>query len=206
MTGIEPLKIGGILLAAGGSSRLDQPKQFLQFEGNTLLRRAAEAMTESICDPVVAVLGCEKEKAVAGIADLPVKVRHNRDWRSGMSSSIKAGLQELLLIEPEISAVVITLCDQPFVNAETINRLAEQFAESRTKIVAAEYGGVAGVPALFSKEMFDALSKLEGDKGARDLIRDPNASVETIQIKEAAIDIDTPDDYDRLKVPPAKEL
>ncbi len=206
MTGIDHLRIGGMLLAAGGSSRLNQPKQFILFDGKTLLRHAAEAMAASICDPVVAVLGAEQQKAEAAIGDLPVKTRHNRDWRSGMSSSIKVGLQELLSIEPEIDALVIALCDQPFVSAETIDRLAEKFAQAHTQMVAAEYAGVAGVPALFSKEMFDALSRLEGDKGARDLLRDPGASVETIEIKEAAVDIDTPDDLDRLKVPPPKDL
>jgi molybdenum cofactor cytidylyltransferase len=199
MTANRDLKIGGIMLAAGGSTRLGRPKQFLEFEGKTLLRRAAEAMCASVCDPVIAVLGAEYEKAEAEITDLPLAMRRNEEWESGMSSSIKIGLKELLLIEPEIDAVVITLCDQPFVNAEMIDRLGEKFAEAKSQMVAAEYDGVAGVPALFSNDIFDALFRLEGDKGARDLLRDPNASVETIEINEAAIDIDNPDDVDRLK-------
>jgi molybdenum cofactor cytidylyltransferase len=154
-------------------------------------------MVGSICDPVVAVLGDEKENAEAELAELAVRICFNENWRSGMSSSIKLGLKELLLIEPQIDAVVITLCDQPFVDAQAINRLAERFSETHKHMVAADYGGVAGVPALFAKEMFDALFKLEGDKGARDLIRDPNSLVETIEIEEAAIDIDTPDDIGR---------
>jgi molybdenum cofactor cytidylyltransferase len=199
MTGNRDLKMGGILLAAGGSTRLGQPKQFLEFEGQTLLRRAAEAMCASVCDPVVAVLGAEHEKAEAEITDLRLEMCRNEEWESGMSSSIKLGLKELLKIESEIDAVVITLCDQPFVNSETIDRLAAKFAETKTQMVAAKYDGLAGVPALFSNEMFDALSRIEGDKGARDLLRDPSASVATIEINEAAIDIDSPDDVDRLK-------
>ena len=120
-------------------------------------------------------------------------------WKTGMSSSIKVGLEELLRIDPDVDAVVITLCDQPFVNAGTIGLITDKFAETNKRMVAARYGGVTGVPALFSREMFDALSKLQGDKGARDLLRDPNASIETIEIDKAAIDIDTPDDVDRLK-------
>lgn len=200
MIGNDDLKVGGIMLAAGGSSRLGRPKQFLQLEGKTLLRRAAEAMNASICFPVVAVLGAEKENAEAEIGDLPLKICFNQAWQAGMSSSIRLGLKELLLIEPQIDALVITLCDQPFVNEQTIARLAVKFADTRKQIVAAEYGGVAGVPALFSREMFNALSKLEGDKGARDLIRDPNASIETIEINEAGIDIDTIDDVSRLRL------
>ena len=201
MTGSENLKIGGIILAAGGSSRLGRPKQFLQFEGKTLLRRAAEAMDASVCDPVIAVLGAESETGTAEIGDLSVRSCVNPKWDTGMSSSIKLGLSELIALEPQIDAVVITLCDQPFVTAETIGRLVAKFQETRKHLIAAKYDGVVGVPALFSREMFSALAKLEGDKGARDLLRDPDASIETIEIKEAAIDIDTPDDAGRLRSP-----
>ncbi len=194
------LKIGGILLAAGGSSRLGQPKQLLEFEGQTLLRRAAEAIAGSVCDPLVVVVGSENEKTEGEIADLSLTTCLNPDWRSGMSSSIKVGLNELLLKEPQIDAVIITLCDQPFVDADTIAHLVAIFKETRKSIVAAKYAGVVGVPALFSREMFEALSELQGDKGARDLIRDPSAAVETIEIEEAAIDIDTRDDLERLKI------
>ena len=200
MTGNEDLKIGGIMLAAGGSSRLGQPKQFLQFEGKTLLRRAAEALVESNCAPVIAVLGAEKEKAERQLDDLPVSICWNPEWRTGMSSSIRVGLKDLLLIDPDLDAVLITLCDQPFVNAGTVGLITDRFAETNKRMIAARYGGVAGVPALFSREMFDALSELSGDKGARDLLRDPNASIETVEIREAAIDIDTHDDLGRLKV------
>jgi molybdenum cofactor cytidylyltransferase len=105
-----------------------------------------------------------------------------------------------LLREPQINAVVIMLCDQPFVDTTTIGILVARFKQTRKDIVAAKYSGVVGVPALFSREMFDALSKLEGDKGARDLIRDPNASIDTIEMKDAAIDIDTRDDVERLEM------
>jgi molybdenum cofactor cytidylyltransferase len=199
MTGTEGLKIGAIILAAGGSSRLGQPKQFLEFEGKTLLRRAAEALVASNCNPVVAVLGAEKEKAESELAGLPVRIIENPEWRTGMSSSIKVGLKKLLSIDPGLDAVVITLCDQPFVSAETLGLITDKFAETNKRMVAARYEGVAAVPALFSREMFDALSKLSGDKGARDLLRDPNALIETVDIDKAAVDIDTPDDIHRLK-------
>lgn len=200
MAGNKVLKIGGILLAAGGSSRLGQPKQFLELDGKTLLKRAAEAISHSICEPVVAVLGSESEKAELEIAGLPVQIIRNEEWRSGMSSSIRAGLNHLLDVDPDLNAVVITLCDQPFIDSATINRLVGKFTDTRTSIVAARYSGVAGVPAVFSKEMFEALSNLEGDKGARDLIRDPNASVETIEIQEAGVDVDTREDIDGLSL------
>jgi molybdenum cofactor cytidylyltransferase len=193
-------KIGGIVLAAGGSSRMGRPKQLLQFEGKTLLRRAAESMAASMCDPVVAVLGAESKKTAAEIAGLPVRACINEDWENGMGSSIKTGLNEMLRAAPDISAVVIMLCDQPFITAEQINNLVTKFTETQKPIIAAEYNGVAGVPALFSKEMFDALSQIEGDKGARELIRNSSDATETVPMPEAGVDVDTLDDYDRLKL------
>ena len=99
MTGNENVRIGGILLAAGGSSRMGTPKQFVRFEGETLLRRAASAIA-SVCDPVIAVLGAEKETAETEIEGIRVETRFNREWQTGMSSSIKIGLAELISIEP----------------------------------------------------------------------------------------------------------
>src|SRR6188474_3343623 len=109
MTGNENARIGGILLAAGGSSRMATPKQFVRFEGETLLRRAASAIAASICSPVVAVLGAEKENAEIEIAGTRLKPRLNRAWQKGMSSSIKLGLTELLSLDPGLDAVLITL-------------------------------------------------------------------------------------------------
>ena len=92
------------------------------------------------------------------------------------------------------------LCDQPLITTENINELAAKFAATQNSIIASRYNGVSGVPALFSSEMFDALSQIEGDKGARDLIRERMASIETIEMKEAAVDIDTPGDAELLEV------
>ena len=198
MTGSRDVKIGGLLLAAGGSSRMGQPKQLLQFKGKTLMRHAAEAMAASICDPVVVVLGAETARSAAEIEGLSVFQCLNENWKSGMSSSIKIGLAQLVEIAPEIDAVLISLCDQPFVTAEMLNRFSEKFAASDASVVAANYNGVAGVPALFSRELFGELSRLDGDKGARDLIRS-RSDIEIVELLEAAFDIDTLDDIKYVK-------
>ncbi|MEO7673460.1 MAG: nucleotidyltransferase family protein [Pyrinomonadaceae bacterium] len=206
MTESESVKIGGIVLAAGGSSRLGKPKQLLQLEGKTLLRRAAEAMSASMCDPAVVVLGAKSGGLADEIEGLRVIHCLNQDWRSGMGSSIRIGLAKLTEIEPGLDAVLISLCDQPFVTTEMLNRCGEKFAETKLPIVAAAYKGVTGVPALFSRELFGALSQLEGDKGARDLIRS-RPDIATIDLPEAAFDIDTPEDAANLQpnsIPAAK--
>ena len=193
MTANSKAKIGGLLLAAGGSSRLGQPKQLLEFEGKTLVRRAAETLVYSQCDPIVVVLGAEIEYSAIQIADLSVSSCINEKWQTGMSSSIISGLGSLLEIEPQLDAVVITLCDQPHVNSADIDKLIRAFAVSRSPIVAARYGETTGVPALFSSKLFDVLFQLEGDKGARKLIQRHDHCV-TIHIEGAIFDIDTSHD------------
>jgi molybdenum cofactor cytidylyltransferase len=188
-------RIGGILLAAGGSSRMGRPKQLLVYDGKTLLRRAAETLIASTCDPVVVVLGAEFENAKNEIEDLSVQTVLNENWQLGMSSSIKTGLEHLLQVQPDISAIVITLCDQPNIASSHIDQLTTKFCKTGSEIVAAGYNGIVGVPALFSRNLFDELSKLEGDQGARALIRN-RENVVMIYLKEAAVDLDVPQDLE----------
>lgn len=194
------LKIGGILLAAGGSSRLGKPKQLLQFQGRSLIRIAADTLTNSLCRPIVVVLGAETDRSAYEVADLPVGVCANGEWQIGMGSSIRSGLQHLLGNEPDLDAVVIALSDQPLVTAADIDSLITEFITTTSPIVAARYGGIVGVPALFSKAVFGELLGLDGDKGARRIIRSRPDDVRTVTIETAAIDIDTPDDADRLNM------
>lgn len=198
MTASKTVKIGAILLAAGGSSRFGRPKQLVEFEGKTLIRRGAETLANSTCDPIVVVLGAEIERSAMQIADFSVCSRINENWQDGMSTSIIAGLNFLLEIEPDLDAVIITLCDQPLVSTGEINRLIETYQDSHAAIVAARYEGTMGVPALFSRSLFDELLALKGDTGARQLIRKYAIDVEPVTMEKAAFDIDTIDDVDRL--------
>lgn len=187
-------QIGIIILAAGASRRMQEPKQLLEFEGKTFLRRAALAAIESVCKPVVIVLGANFEKTKAEIKDLPVEICFNENWESGLSSSIKTGIENLLEIEPDISAAMMTLADQPFVTAHHINRFAEKFYQSKSAMIAAEYNDTIGVPALFAREVFDDFFELSGDKGAKLILEKRREALETIELPEAAFDIDTPQD------------
>ena len=191
--------IGIIVLAAGASTRMNQPKQLLQFEGKTLLRRAVETVIESNYKPVVVVLGANFERTKAEIEDLGVEIILNNDWQSGLSSSIKIGIEKLLEIAPGIAAVVIMLADQPFVTSNHLNLFAEKFYQSNSTVIAAEYNQTTGVPALFSREVFDDFNKLSGDKGAKMIIEKHYESLTTIMLPEAAFDIDTPHDFINLR-------
>lgn len=197
MTADDSPKIGAILLAAGGSSRLGRPKQLVEFQGKTLIRRAAEMLVASVCSPVVVVLGAEIARCSDELAGLDISICINENWSDGISSSIKTGLRDLLELQPDVDAAVIALCDQPFVIDKDFNLLCETFFTAGLPIVAARYGETIGVPALFASEMFDELFSLEGDEGARKLIRRYVDTTSTVAIGRAKFDIDTPADLTR---------
>ena len=171
---------------------MGRPKQLLQFEGKTLIRRAAEALIDTGGYPVVVVLGAEIEGCQKELDGLEIDVIENPDWRSGMSSSIRVGIEKLIDLESSLDAVLITLVDQPYVASEKLALFCDRFAETPSPIIAAKYEGVQGVPALFDKSLFEPLMNLEGDKGARELIiRGPTVAID---LPEAAMDIDGPED------------
>ncbi|HEX9927422.1 MAG TPA: nucleotidyltransferase family protein [Pyrinomonadaceae bacterium] len=192
-------KIGIIILAAGASTRMNgKPKQLLEFEGKTLLRRAAETALSSGLRPVAVVLGANAEKLQTEIKDLPVHPAINENWASGMGGSIKTGLSVLLAENMDTEAAILMLCDQPFVTAETLNRLVETFQKTKKPIAACQYAETLGVPALFTREMFAELSDLQGDAGAKAVIRKHAAEVAKTPAPEAAFDVDTQADFQNL--------
>ena len=189
---------GIVILAAGASKRLGKPKQSLKFRERTLLQRIAQTALETETKTVV-VLGANADKIAHEIADLSVEIVINEDWQSGMSSSIKAGLEKLLEIQPASNGVILLLCDQPFVNKETILRLIETQAETLKPIVACQYENTIGVPALFMREMFDELLILKGETGAKNLMSQNSENLATISAAEAGFDVDTIEDFEALE-------
>lgn len=198
MRGIEK-KIGIIILAAGESKRLGQPKQLLKFKNETLIRRAVKTAIQTKAEKAVVVLGANFEPVKNEISDLDCEIVFNENWKSGMSSTIKTGLEKMLETAPEISAAIISLCDQPLIESEHFDELIEKFSHTNKPIVSAFYKNKFAVPALFSKEIFPELLKLEGDRGARNLLNDDSENIEKIEMPEAAFDIDTPEDFTEAK-------
>ncbi len=186
-----------VLLAAGESRRLGEPKQLLELDGVPLLRRAAQAALSSGCRPVVVVTGASAEAVGSVVADLPVRRVHNPDWQGGMGTSIHAGI--LALDDPGIGAAILALSDQPRVGAGTYERLVRLHREDGQPVVAAEYAGTLGVPALFARSLFPDLLALGPDKGCKGLIlRQAPERLGRLACPEAEIDIDTPEDWNRL--------
>ncbi len=190
--------VGLLVLAAGGSRRLGIPKQLLRdSHGLSLIRRAAQTALLSPCRPVAVVLGAFGDAIRPEISDLPLSVVVNTDWETGMASSLRAGLAALTASAP-LDAVLVMLCDQPGVSAALLDSLVAAYRTSGHALVACEYGAVLGVPALFGRELFGDLSALEGDEGARRVIKAYAGPVTRIAFPAGKWDIDTIADAEAL--------
>lgn len=196
---MSPVRVGAILLAAGASRRMGVPKQLLGYGGQSLLRRAAEAALGSGARRVVAVLGADAGLLEPELAGLAVEVVVNPLWAEGMSTSLRAGLEALQAgPEPPPEAVLLVLCDQPHVDARFLGRLVALQAREGAGIVASEYAGTVGVPALFAARFFPELAALAGDRGARQILLRHPGEVRLVEFPLGAVDVDTPEDYERL--------
>lgn len=190
---------GLVLLAAGASSRLGEPKQELLFQGKTLLEGATAAALASVCRPIVVVLGANAGKISFQAEAGAVVTVHNSEWEEGMASSIRCGLTKLVSVSPEVSGCVFLVCDQPYVDATLLNNLIQTKNDSGKGIVASSYKETIGTPVLFDKVFFPELMALAGQEGAKKLVFKHSREVISVPFSLGAIDIDTQADYELLQ-------
>jgi len=193
-----PFHFGCVLLAAGASKRMGQPKQLLPIAGRPLVAHAAVAALASPAWPVVVVLGADADKIKPALAGLPLLIAQNHEWPEGLASSIRTGLVMLENFSTALDAVLIAPADLPAFSANCIARLVAALREGRHGIAAARYAGRLGSPALFSRAHFAALHALRGEEGARPLLTAHADAVAAVDLPELALDLDTPEDYERF--------
>ena len=193
--------VGAVILAAGSSSRMGSPKQTLQFRGVSLLRRAGRAALGAGCRPVIVVTGAHSELSRRELEGLDVREVLNPLWETGMASSIRAGVEELVRADAESVAAVFMVCDQPHVTAEVVNGLVAAHRATGKAVVASTYGGSFGVPALFGRTLFAELAQLEGATGAKQVIKRHAGEAHFLPFPCGEVDVDTPDDFSRLTSP-----
>jgi molybdenum cofactor cytidylyltransferase len=193
--------ITAVVLAAGAASRFGSQKLLAPFHGAALVRRTVENVVASQVTETVVVLGRDGDKVRDALAGLPVRFVTNADFQSGLSTSLRAGVEAIV---PSAAAAIVVLGDQPGVSADIIDRLIEEGLRSGRPIVVPEYAGTRGNPVLFDASVFGELQTIEGDQGARAVIaRDP-ARVATVCFPfDMPADVDTPEDYARLTNQPA---
>lgn len=195
-------KWGVVVLAAGASSRMGTPKQLLQWDGESLLRRATQtALAWNGGGPVCIVLGANAYACTNEFVDLPVMQVWNAQWESGMASSLRVGVQAVLEAEPGISGLLVLLCDQPRVGAESLAHLFAAHQKAGLPVTTSAYNETFGVPALFGRVAFPDLLKVSGAEGAKSVVKRFVSAGQAcfVPIPEAAADLDTPGDYARLR-------
>jgi CTP:molybdopterin cytidylyltransferase MocA len=185
------------LLAAGGSSRLGRPKQLVRHRGMPLLRNAVAAARAALPSaPLIVVVGAYalRMRAVLRRAHSGARVVANPLWREGMASSLRAGLAA---VPRDSRAALVLLVDQPHVDAASLTRLLHAWSRRRGVPAAARYAGRVGAPAVLPRRRWRALARLDGDRGARGLLRDGGA-LTLVEMPEAAFDVDTAADVAAL--------
>jgi molybdenum cofactor cytidylyltransferase len=189
-------KISILILAAGSSSRLGQPKQLVEFEGQTLIERITHTAL-SVSEEVLVVLGANIDLIKPKLESFSnrINIIENMNWQDGMGTSIRLGVENLA---PKSDAILILLTDQPFISQVLLQKMMQTFAEKKYPIVACDYGEQLGVPILFDKSFFSKLKNLKGEQGAKLFLKDYANKITSIDFKEGLFDIDTPEDLLRL--------
>jgi molybdenum cofactor cytidylyltransferase len=189
-------RVSAIVLAAGGSGRMGRIKQLLPVAGMPMLERIFRALAGTTVAEVIAVLGASAERIAPQIPS-HCRTVLNPNWRSGLSTSLKAGLAAS---SPRSHAALFLLADQPLVSAALLERLLHAYYGTTQGIVAPRFRGQQGTPALFDRRLFPALELVSGDSGGREVIRALPEQIVWVDMdtpKELA-DIDTPEDYQKL--------
>ena len=186
--------IAGLVLAAGLSQRMAQPKLLLPVEGGKpLVRLTVERLLAADLDEVIVVLGAEADAVTEALGSLAVRTVINPRPSEGQSTSLRVGLDAL---GAETEAVVVALADQPLPDPSLIGRMVAAFRETGQPIVAPRYRDGRGNPVLFAASVFDELRAIVGDRGGRAVIaRDPGRVAEVLVDAPMPPDVDTPDDY-----------
>ena len=190
--------VAALILAAGDASRFGRPKQLARLRGKSLLRRIVDEAKNADCSPVLVVAGSEKKKIEAELRGADARVVENVNWESGIGSSILAGMRALVP-EKDVDAVVVLVCDQPYVNADVIRTLVALRKRSGKEIIASSYSNTIGVPALFDRSIFSELLALGGDNGAKKVILANREHVAEFSFPDGKVDIDSWEDYQRIE-------
>ncbi|MBT3946749.1 MAG: nucleotidyltransferase family protein [Candidatus Marinimicrobia bacterium] len=186
--------IAGIVLAAGGSTRMGQKnKLILHVNGMSIISSTVGAAVESSLDPVRVVLGNDSNTVKRELINYPVSFIHNNNWMEGMATSIVSGMENL-----DSDGIMFILGDMPFISSKIINQLVQQFDSN--KIIVPFNNGKRGNPVIFPSHLFSELKKISGDRGAKPLIQKYIEDVKEVPIQSKAIFQDIDDREELMNV------
>jgi len=173
---------------------MGRPKQLLPIRGKPLVRHVAEAALAAPVASVVVVLGAEAEQVRTVLKDLPLQLALNPDWSVGMSSSLRVGVKTAIAHSPGLQALMIALADQPDFSQDHVTRMIARYSRGDCTAVASLADGAMVPPILFDRSWFDKLCAIQGDIGARALLKERTDLVATVSVGSST-DLDTPEDY-----------
>lgn len=191
--------ISAVILAAGMSTRMGSPKQLLKLGDRTLIRIVTENVLASSVDEVLVVTGYLEHQVSDAIKDLPVKTLINPRYEQGQGTSLAVGVKALNV---HTSAFLVFMVDQPFITASLINTVVGEFKKRSCLVLRPVYNDQPGHPVIFSYDLSDRLKQLEGDEGARQVLKKLGNKVDYFPVRDQAaiFDIDTPEIYNSLKM------
>ena len=187
-----------LLLAAGSSTRMGQPKQLLPWGNQTLIGHQIQTLLKTD-HPVHVVLGSNSNLVIPVIEKFPGTIFINTDWESGMGSSISFGIRQIIQKFPEADGVLITLLDQPLITTSYFQKMLGAFQSGLQQIlVSRSASGWTGVPVLFDKCYFKELAELRNEEGAKKIVKRHEEKVILVDGDELLEDMDTFQNYQQL--------
>jgi len=190
-------RVAAVVLAAGLSTRMKDNKLLVQIDGQPLVRRVVRSIEASRARPIVVVTGHEHERVTAALAGVDCRIVYNCDFRSGLSTSLRAGVAAAA----ECDGAIILLGDMPVVSSFLIDKMTAAFDPDKGRaICVATYNSRRGNPVLFDRRFFPELLMISGDVGARDIVgKYPELVCEVESGNEGPlIDLDTSEDLEEF--------
>ena len=185
-------RIAILIVAAGESKRLGQPKQLLRKNGTTLLENSLNEIVKSRVGDIFLVLGANADLILSEMKTTDCQVIINKNWKKGIGESIAFGMKAIIK-EDNYDGVIISVADQPFLTADILKKIINNIPENKM-IIKSKYEEGSGPPVYFSQHFFEEMKNLSGDEGAKPLVKKYKEFVISIDFPKGNIDIDTKED------------
>ena len=191
--------IAAVVLAAGESSRMGRPKALLPIDGVRFIEKIVSSFQSTKVGKILVVLGHNAEEMRQKIADLPVLIVVNNEYKKGQLSSLVAAIRDIQAQQSsaELDGILVHLVDHPYVNPILVDVMIDRFYESKKLIVVPRYHGRRGHPVIFSRSLFSELQDTPLDQGAKAVVHAHQKDTLEIDTEDegVTIDIDTPEEY-----------
>jgi molybdenum cofactor cytidylyltransferase len=186
-----------IIISAGSSSRLGRPKQLVDYKGNKLINHILKECLASKLGDVYLLLGANKDIIETQLSPGDYQLLHNPDWKKGMGNSISKAVREISESN-RYEGIYIVLSDQIFLDHHLLKTIDKKREENPDHIVISQYTEGKGPPSYFPQQYFSELCDLDGDDGAKKVVRSHSDKIIYVNFEKGNIDIDTPEDLKHL--------